>query len=267
MPVKREQLAFKTAVREADDPELKQVMQDSLNYSNSLVKDRQAKMRDFIRQTGQERDYFREQNYPKENLQNSLTSTETSGIINGRSSGKNDRIISNNHTFEKIGTVDFNDLKAINKSLHEFELKYKDSNIEHCRVFSPNGNVYEVHGDSYRVNTSLLGSENMGSINEHNHVTGESEYSFSWEDLESCADDGTKMAIAFDEKYRYYMVFPDKKLSEKEVYDVYQKAKHSVDNDMIFYPDQIPIGDEQHERIKRACDELGIKYLRQEISR
>ncbi|MCM1508516.1 MAG: phage minor capsid protein [Ruminococcus flavefaciens] len=65
---KREQVAFKTAAREADDPELKQVMQDSLNYSNSLVKDRQAKMRDFIRQTGQERDYFREQNYPKEKL-------------------------------------------------------------------------------------------------------------------------------------------------------------------------------------------------------
>ncbi|MCM1508960.1 MAG: hypothetical protein NC177_17770 [Ruminococcus flavefaciens] len=68
MSVKREQVAFKTAVRETDDPELKQVMQDSLNYSNSLVKDRQAKMRDFIRQTGQKRDYFREQNYPQENV-------------------------------------------------------------------------------------------------------------------------------------------------------------------------------------------------------
>lgn len=62
---KREQSAFKVAVSEADDPELKQVMQDSLNYANSLVKDRQAKMRDFIRQTGQDRDYFREQNYGK----------------------------------------------------------------------------------------------------------------------------------------------------------------------------------------------------------
>ena len=65
---KREQSAFKVAVSEADDPELKQVMQDSLNYANSLVKDRQAKMRDFIKQTGQDRDYFREQNYPKEKL-------------------------------------------------------------------------------------------------------------------------------------------------------------------------------------------------------
>ena len=62
---KREKVAFEVAVEEADDPELLQVMQDSLNYANSLVKDRHKKMRDFIRQTGQNRDYFREQNYGK----------------------------------------------------------------------------------------------------------------------------------------------------------------------------------------------------------
>ena len=64
---KREQVAFKVAVEEADDHELLQVMQDSLNYAKSLVRDRQKKMRDFIRQTGQNRDYFREQNYPESN--------------------------------------------------------------------------------------------------------------------------------------------------------------------------------------------------------
>ncbi|MDE7138589.1 MAG: hypothetical protein K2O29_09080 [Ruminococcus sp.] len=57
-------------MEEADDPELKQVMQDSLNYSNSLLKDRQAKMQDFIKQTGQDRDYFREQNYGKVDYRN-----------------------------------------------------------------------------------------------------------------------------------------------------------------------------------------------------
>ncbi len=84
---KREQSAFKVAVSEADDPDLKQVMQDSLNYANSLVKDRQTKMRDFIRQTGQDRDYFREQNYPKENSRNSLTSVIEDGKILDRKSG------------------------------------------------------------------------------------------------------------------------------------------------------------------------------------
>ena len=78
---KREQSAFKVAVSETDDPELKQVMQDSLNYANSLVKDKQAKMRDFIKQTGQDRDYFREQNYPKENDQRDLTSDKNDVIL------------------------------------------------------------------------------------------------------------------------------------------------------------------------------------------
>ena len=40
---KREKVAFEVAVEEADDPELLQVMQDSLNYANSLIRDRQKK--------------------------------------------------------------------------------------------------------------------------------------------------------------------------------------------------------------------------------
>lgn len=79
---KREQVAFKVAVEEADDPELRRVMQDSLNYSNSLVKDKQAKMRDFIKQTGQKRDYFREQNCPKSsNSKKTVDNSESYDII------------------------------------------------------------------------------------------------------------------------------------------------------------------------------------------
>lgn len=43
-------------------------------------------MRDFIRQTGQDRDYFREQNYPKENSRNSLTVSDNNGIMNEKKS-------------------------------------------------------------------------------------------------------------------------------------------------------------------------------------
>lgn len=78
---KREQVAFKTAVQEAQDPELKAVMQDSLNYANSLVKDKQAKMRDFISQTGQFRDYSREQNYGRVNYPKNLTISKNGSII------------------------------------------------------------------------------------------------------------------------------------------------------------------------------------------
>ncbi|MDE6833924.1 MAG: hypothetical protein K2J39_06755, partial [Ruminococcus sp.] len=58
-----------------------------MNYANSLVRDRQKKMRDFIRQTGQNRDYFREQNYPKlDNFKKAVDNLESYGIINNNSS-------------------------------------------------------------------------------------------------------------------------------------------------------------------------------------
>lgn len=62
---KREKIAFDTAVKESSDPELKSVMKSGSDYANQQIKDKQAKMRDFINQTGQSRDYFREQNYGK----------------------------------------------------------------------------------------------------------------------------------------------------------------------------------------------------------
>ena len=74
---KREQTAYRTAIEESNG-ELKEVMQTALAHSTSVVKDKQAKMREFIRQTGQQRDYFREQNYATKNI---LTSKEEKSII------------------------------------------------------------------------------------------------------------------------------------------------------------------------------------------
>ena len=73
---KREKIAFDTAVKESSDPELKAVMKSGSDYANQQIKDKQAKMRDFIQQTGQSRDYFREQNYG-----NNLTSNKNNGKI------------------------------------------------------------------------------------------------------------------------------------------------------------------------------------------
>ncbi|MDE5583699.1 MAG: phage minor capsid protein [Ruminococcus sp.] len=265
---KREQLAFETAVEEADDPELRQVMQDSFNYSKSLVRDKQAKMRDFINQTGQNRDYFREQNYPKENSRNDLTPANARGIINGRSSGKAVFTDSDGHYAELIGKIDYNDKKAVARSLMEFENKYKDSDIEHCRIITVRGDVYEAHGDRYTVNTNMLGDLMKGSINEHNHVTGESQYSFSWDDIKISNIDGTNTAFAFDEKYRYVMMFPDNIISDDDLYDAYDNAKSEVGDirsyDHFYNRVTIPDEDEQHEIIKRTCERLGIKYGRQE---
>ena len=191
----------------------------------------------------------------------SIDNSGGSGIITGRGSGNGDSINAE-HTFEKIGEIDFSDKKAVAKSLQEFEQKYKDSRIEHCRVFCPNGEVYEVHGDLNNVNTDLLGDKMKGSINEHNHVIGEGKYTFSLKDVINSAADGSYISMAYDEKYRYSMTFSDLMISEDSVYELYQMAKKSVGDDLIFHPERIPIGDEEHERIKRTCKELGIKYSR-----
>lgn len=202
----------------------------------------------------------------EESLLSGLTLAGERDIMDiGRGSGRG--VSDNGHTFEKIGELDPNDKNAVAASLAEFEHKYKDSQIEHCRVITTTGEVYEVHGDRYTVDTSLLGDLMRGSTNEHNHVTGESQYSFSWEDLIGCVNDSSGTALAFDEKYRYHMIFPDVRLDSDTVYEAYDRAKESVGNDLIFKPETISEGDEQHERIRRACEELGIKYSRKELSR
>lgn len=200
-----------------------------------------------------------------ENALDGLTLAGERDIITGRGSGTGSAF--GEHTFEKIGNVDPNDKKAVAALLAEFERKYRDSPIEHCRVITANGEVYEVHGGKYTVNTTLLGDKMAGSTNEHNHVTGESQHSFSWDDLRESVDDHSKVVIAYDERYRYHMIFPDNNLDPDYVSDVYQMAENSVGNDLIFHPELIPEGDEQHERIRRACEKLGIEYARKEIPR
>jgi hypothetical protein len=61
-------------------------------------------------------------------------------------------------------------------------------------------------------------------------VTGESRYSFSWEDLSSSAMDGSTISKAFDEKYRYEMVLPAKSIEDDVVYSAYQQAKEEVED-------------------------------------
>jgi len=80
---KREKVAFDIAVKESSDPELKAAMQSGSDYANQQIKDKQAKMRDFINQTKQDRDYFREQNYGKTSYMQTLENIQQSQKNNG----------------------------------------------------------------------------------------------------------------------------------------------------------------------------------------
>lgn len=198
-----------------------------------------------------------------------LTNQAGSGTINIRSNGKNrNYLLSDEHTIEKIGKIDFNDKKAISKLLSEFETKYSDSKVEHCIVFATNGEIYEVHGDKDTVNTEKLGDLMFGSINEHNHVTGESQYSFSWEDLKTSVEDGTHTMIAYDEKYRYFIVFGNKQISVDDLENAYLESESEVGDkriEDIFFKRPFSISDEdyRHEVVRRTCEKVGVKYARQ----
>lgn len=113
------------------------------------------------------------------------------------------------------------------------------------------------YGDEYTVNTGLLGDEMNGSINIHNHVTGQSQYSFSKEDLVESIRDGSYISYAYDERFLYTMIIKNK-IPADLAEQLYEEARLEVDDILFHNPELIPLGDEQHERIKRACEKFGI---------
>lgn len=181
-----------------------------------------------------------------------------------RSSGKGKSINKSDHYYENYGEVNINDGKAVSSELKKFITEESQSPIEKCRVINKRGKMYTVYGDEYTVNTGLLGDEMDGSINIHNHVKGQSQYSFSKEDLVESIRDGSYISYACDEKYLYTMIIKNKTPADLAE-QLYEEARLEVDDILFHNPELIPLGDEQHERIKRACEKLGIAYKRSKL--
>ena len=181
-----------------------------------------------------------------------------------RSSGKGKSVNRSEHHYENYGEVDINDGKAVSSELKKFITEESESPIEKCRVINKRGKMYTVYGDEYTVNTGLLGDEMDGSINIHNHVKGQSQYSFSKEDLIESIRDGSYISYACDEKYLYTMIIKNKTPTDLAE-QLYEEARLEVDDILFHNPELIPLGDEQHERIKRACEKLGIAYKRSKL--
>lgn len=96
--LKREKVAYKTAISETDDKELKAVFQSALTYTNSAIRDKSTQIQNFCHDTGYKRDRFREQvggktsvghtsgntQKYKDTLKNGLTSAQNSGNMNNK---------------------------------------------------------------------------------------------------------------------------------------------------------------------------------------
>lgn len=274
--MKRRVTAADTAVDSAQNDMQEKIMRELFTSESVKLKKAEQKLGDFLNQTGNLPDstriwvnvFGRNISQKAVHANKSLTSSNTRGIIKGRGNGKVVFTDSDGHYCELIGKIDYNDKNAVARSLMEFETKYKDSDIEHCRIITVSGDVYESHGDKWTVNTEMLGDLMNGSINEHNHVTGESQYSFSWDDIEVSNRDGTNTAFAFDEKYRYAMVFPDIMIPKdilSDEYDFFFNEISSINYNSVSVEGKgkvISDEDFQHEVIRRTCEKVGIKYVR-----
>lgn len=139
---KREKVAFDTAMKETSDSKLKAVMKSGSDYANQQIKEKQAKMRDFIQQTGNKRDYFREQNYGKVTYTKNSGNPLTFGSNNGKIELKRAR--NNKRT----------DIKPIT------DRRFSQLTIEARKngaVIMRGGEEVEKHLDSMNADASILG--------------------------------------------------------------------------------------------------------------
>lgn len=192
---------------------------------------------------------------------NDVDKSGGSGII--KASGKKSDFEYLKHTYDEIGKINRSNENEVKASLSEFENKYRNSSIEHCRVIAEDGTVYDVHGDKWTVDTTLLGDKMRNSINEHNHVTGESQYSFSFEDLNSSIKEKSAKSIAYDERYRYTI----SQYSDVDIDALYEAKQKAIENvyDRRINGESIHDDDIHNEIIKETCRLLGINYEREKL--
>lgn len=202
------------------------------------------------------------------NLQNAakgLTSVNSGGIINtGRSAGNAAQNIRNSFP-HKIGTIDFNDKKAITAYMQKFENKFAHKEREYCLVITKTGNMYVARGGAAGIDTdSIFGDKMLESYNTHTHPPDQTEYSFSTRDIFGGALDGTAVMRAADTKYCYEIHFNGKKFTEKEIIDIINTAEDSrYDSyDAKGYTMAEFAEKAEHSIIEDICEMLGVEYKR-----
>lgn len=153
---KREKVAFDTAVKEAPNEQAEKFLKEGLNDAKQNVREKQAQMRDFIQQTGNKRDYFREQNYGKVIYAKNSGNPLTFGSNNGKIKSANKlgiKEIQGEHSREY-------DLKATNPKFITGDEKYKN-NCQKCVC------TYEARRRGYDVTanpTSPNSNENITTM-------------------------------------------------------------------------------------------------------
>ena len=112
-------------------------------------------------------------------------------------------MITPNQSPELLGTVP-NNPKDIEEALKYYEGQIADQPIENGIVITPEGEVYHATGDESTLNPILeLGDKLNGATVTHNHPAGESEYSFSDDDMNLFMNHELERLRGIDENFAY----------------------------------------------------------------
>ncbi len=134
-------------------------------------------------------------------------------------------------TITGVSKIDINDESAIQNSLDDFANQYADVPIEHARVITPNGTVYDISGVDGAVNPAVVSKKELaGSQIIHNHPVPDGETvadSFSVYDFRFAAQYKTRRNYLATGKWRHsFEIIGD--MSGEEAETLYKSCKEAV---------------------------------------
>lgn len=263
---KRELAALDGARSVENDPAAKARYDSEFARKSSILKRQEARLSEHLKSTGllPDSSRVRVDGFGRSVSQKAVHAAKRYSSEHGRGAGK-PVTYGKNSFMHKVGTVDFNDKKAVYELMERFEDKFNSKSREYCLVVAKDGTVYMARGRSAEIDTDIIfGSKLRGSYNTHTHPPNQTEYSFSKQDIYGAAADGSAVMRAADDKYRYEINFNGRKFSRNDVEDaIYHSELYRPESyDKKGYTLNDFAENEQHSMIEDICEQLGVEYTR-----
>ena len=262
----KRELAALDGARSGADPALRAKLDREFERKSATLKRREAALAEHLKDTGllPDNSRVRVDGFGRSVSQKAVHAAKKYRSAHGRGSGKS-VTYGENSFLHKVGTIDFNDKKAVYSLLEKFEDKFNSKSREYCLVVAKDGSVYMARGRTAEIDTDIVfGSKMKGSYNSHTHPPDQTEYSFSKQDIYGAAADGSAVMRAADNKYRYEINFKNTKLSRNDVENAISTV-HSLWMDSFSnkgYTLNDYVENMQHSQIEDICEQLGVEYKR-----
>ncbi len=263
---KRELAALDGARSAENDPIAKAKYDSEFARKSAVLKRQEARLAEHLQATGllPDNSRVRVDGFGRSVSRKAVHAAKKYRSTHGRGSGA-PVTYGKNSFMHKVGTVDFNDKKAVYELMERFEDKFNSKSREYCLVIAKDGSVYMARGRAAEIDTDVIfGSKLRGSYNTHTHPPDQTEYSFSKQDIYGAAADGSAVMRAADDRFRYEIDFKGTKLTRNDVEDAIYHAElcRPESYDKKGYTLNDFAENEQHSMIEDICEQLGVEYTR-----